>query len=234
MNGALQNATQFADLNGDGLLDWFCTAGANPIPSTYTVINTGTHNDVLVEVQTPLGGTSSFSYQGTPMYLDTAGGRLNPSLPYVILTVKSITSNDGFGTISSHTYSYEGGSYYYASATERKFAGFHTIEDTDAEGFTTTTWYHQGNGTDATLGEASDHIAKVGLPFRVEVDDDAGNLVRAVVNTWDRVDLAACACSSFVSLSATVSLEYDGDADHRDRAVSYSYDASSANVLSRG
>jgi RHS repeat-associated protein len=229
VDNALRDAVRFADFNGDGLVDVFCTNGTSTIPSTTTEINTGTQNDLLMSVDLPTGGASQFTYQATPLYLDSTGARLNPSLPYVILAVETITNNDGLGTISTQTYSYEGGSYYYASAQERKFAGFHSITVTDTAGFATTTWYHQGDGTDTALGEASDHFAKIGKPFRVEVNDATGNLVRVIVNTWDRSDLVACV--SFVKLSATVSLDYDGDTDHRDKAVSYTYDNSSTNIL---
>ena len=63
------------------------------------------------------------------------------------------------------------------------------------------------------------------------MEDAVGNLVRTIVNTWDRSDLAGVA--SFVKLASTVSLDYDGNVDHRDKAVSYTYDASSTNVLSK-
>src|SRR5712692_7762145 len=74
--------------------------------------------DVLSTITYPQGGSATVSYVKTAQ----SG---NPELPYSLLVVSSIISNDGFGNTVEKDYSYTGGKQYTAlGVRNRKFAGF--------------------------------------------------------------------------------------------------------------
>ncbi len=145
--------------------------------------------------------------------------------------VSSIESNDGFGNLSTTSTEYENGKFFFHDGQYRTFAGFGTVTNTDGVGNVTKTYFHQGNSTNTALGEYSDHVSKIGMPYRVEEYDDAGNLYRTTVNKWDRYNIGTD--HDFVKLARTSVLNYDGDADHKDTAVEYTYDNVTGNLLTK-
>ncbi|MBI4714053.1 DNRLRE domain-containing protein, partial [Candidatus Uhrbacteria bacterium] len=217
--------TKIGDLDADGLIDEFCAVGQDYPPTTYTTLNTGTHNDQLVQILYPTGGSTNISYKDSHAE--------NPKLPFVIQVVDSITNDDGFGTTSSFTYTYKDGFYYYTNLLDRKFAGFNSIVRKDADGNTVTTWYHQGNSTDISLGEYDDHFSKIGKAFRVETADSAGKIFSTTINKWDKTALANLGKGSwFVKLASSLRLDFGANASHQDRAESYTYDDTNGNKIS--
>lgn len=213
-----------ADLNADGLLD-FKLASANAY-----LHSAQTPPDLLMQVVSPQGSRTTATYAASGILENASGHRANPDLPFSVTVVASLLEDDGFGHASTTTYSYEGGFFSFTSAFDKRFAGFHSLAREDDFGNTTTTFFHQGNETDVSLGEFEDHPSKIGKPFRVEVRDASGNLFTTIVNRWERDDRGGEA--SFVKLASTVELSFDGDADHRDRAQAWTYDVETGNVLS--
>lgn len=225
--------TGFADINGDGMediLESYIRWTPDPYDEYQTelfsasYLNLGTpFTDLLSGIETPDGATSSISYKVSSKYYDENNDLLNPELPIIVTTVSSIETNDGFGVTSSDSFIYSDGDYYFGGSYDRKFAGFGLVTETDSVGNVTKTYYHQGNDTETSLGEYSDHSSKIGKPYRMEEYDNGGNLYRLTINKWENSSIATS--SDFVKLTRETVLDYDGDADHKDTGVEYSYDA---------
>lgn len=232
-NGETSNNSGFTDINADGMDDIVVSHirwtpdpyddGATELQS-YSYLNLGTpFTDLLTGIETPDGATSSVSYKVSSKYYDENDDLLNPELPIIVTTVSSIETNDGFGATSSESFTYADGDYYFGNSYDRKFAGFGLVTKTDSVGNVSKTYFHQGNDTETTLGEYSDHSSKIGKPYRMEEYDNQGNLYRLTINKWENSSIATS--SDFVKLSRETVLDYDGDADHKDTAVEYTYDA---------
>lgn len=228
-DGAKDNV--MADINGDGMPD-----GIQSFRDTYYAMNktyvyksAGTH-PLLSSITMPEGGSYSFTYKPTPQYVDGSNNLLNPNTPYIVQTLSGITKNDGLGNTGTTSYSYAGGRYYYDSAdkTTRKFAGFATITKTDPAGNTTKAFYHQGNTSDTTHGEYSDEYWKIGKLYRTEIADSSGNIYSKTINKWD--SYSPSTGIKFVKLAQTLEITYDGDSDHKEKAVSYTYDNTYGNL----
>ena len=224
---------RFADVNGDNLVDW--VKAGRTYPQLSTAIKTGLHDgkvpDLLTHVTTAQGGTADVTYKCVNVLLDGTGVRSNTKIPFAVDTVAAIAQGDELGNYATTTYTYGGGQYYYANALDRKFSGFATTTQTDAVGNLTKTYYHQGNGSQSALGEYNDHISKAGKPYRIEKYDSQGHLYDLVVNQWDRYALNAT--SSFVKVTRTTDLTYDGDATQRDKAEEYTYDNTTGNLTNK-
>jgi RHS repeat-associated protein len=223
---------QFGDIDGNGITDIFkgktnsLGTGIDP----YVNVMTGVQADVLTSISYPQGGSTTISYKQST--LNKSGTMLlNPNLPYNVDTVYQVTTNDGFGTTGTTTYSYAGGEYYFNSNVDRKIAGFHIVTATDPAGNVTKTYYHQGDTTDAANGEYSDSEAKIGKPYRVEEYDGSGNLYRLTVSKWDSTNLGTG--RDFVYQVRKTELDYDGNSTHRDTATTYTYDTSDGNLTDK-
>ena len=199
--------------------------------NTYAYIHSGVVPDLLSQITYSQGGSSSFTYKGTPQYKHGNNHLLNPKLPLILQTVSSTTTNDGSGNLATTTYSYSGGTYYYNSATDRKFAGFQKVVTTDPAGNVTDTFYHTQNGTDSAHGEYADNYFKIGKPYRIESYNSSNSLYKIVINKWDSSSLSTG--GGFVFLAQTVEKDYDGTASHNDKATSYTYDNSTGNTLTK-
>jgi RHS repeat-associated protein len=154
-------------------------------------------------------------------------------LPLVLTTVQKIAYNDGIGAAWDEEYSYEGGSYYVTSTAirERKFAGFRLVSRTDDSGFVTKQYFHQGDTSSSTIGEFSDHVAKIGKVFRTEVYDNSSNLYAKTINKWDRFDKGDSA--SFVKPLQTADFSYDGDSDHKEKVIALTFASSTGNLTEK-
>ena len=214
---------QIADINGDGLVDFFYNFGS----SVDAYIHNGVVPDLLSTITYSAGGSTNVTYQMSAQYKDGSNYLLNPNLPFNVMTVKTLTDNDGRGFSATTTYSYEGGKYYYGGPFDRRFAGFARIKKTDSAGNVTTTFYHQGDSSDSTHGEYSDESWKIGKVYLIETADSSGNLYRKIVNKWDSYDLGNG--RKFVKLAQTVECAYDGDSTHKDNATSFTYDNTDGN-----
>ncbi|MCI0619492.1 FG-GAP-like repeat-containing protein [Candidatus Wolfebacteria bacterium] len=216
---------RLVDINGDGLADLVRGYGS----IRYAYINTGVRADYLRAITYVEGGSTTIAYRPTSSFREGSGELSNPNLPFVFDAVSEIIHDDGFGNIEQYQYDYREGEYYFGVYPERKFAGFGVVTKTDAEGNITKTYYHQGNDTNTALGEHADHIAKTGRPYRIEVYDGAGDLYQVNISKWEHHPLGGEA--HFVKGTETLELTYDGNATHRDRAVSYTYDDTNGNLI---
>lgn len=206
-----------SDIDGDGLSDLiYQYQGVK-----YLYLNNGDRSDLMSEISFPQGGTTEIEYKPSAQYLD-GSTILNPSLPLILDTPYQITTNDGLGNAQTTTFKYEAGDYYYGSPTDRKMAGFNKITKTDGAGNKTITYYHQGNTSDSSNGEYSDHASKIGKAYRSEISDSSNHVYAKTINKWDRSDLGSG--RSFVKLAQTLEMTYDEDSDHSDKAIAYSYD----------
>lgn len=218
---------RYDDVDGDGIVD--VARGYVSIRSVY--LKNGSKADLLTSISNEKGGRTTIAYQGTPKY--QSGGRtVNPRLPIQFDTVKTITLDPGFGgAVSTTTYSYAGGAYYFASSTSRQFSGFASTTKTNSLNHTTRTYFHQGNSSDSTNGEYNDHIAKAGKPYRIEVLDGtttSANLYSRTINQWARADYGDG--RNFVKLIRSLKQTFDGDTSHRDTAQEMVYDDTKGNL----
>ncbi len=220
VNCLCQNPYLLMDINADGAQDF--VANNNIYPNTNT-----SPNDLLKTITLPAGGSYGVTYKSSAQYKDQSGNLLNPSLPLVVTTVAAVTVNDGYGSSSTTSYSYADGYYYYASPSDRKFAGFGVVTETRPDAIIKT-YYHQGNSTNAALGELADSRSKIGKPYRKETYNLANNLYQTEISQWNSAPLSAAA--DFVYLYRTITLQYDGLPTHTDTATSYKYDASTGFV----
>lgn len=215
------------DANGDGLNDIIQSKDAN----RKAYIHDGKVADLLVGVRDSKGASTTITYKASPQYTDGSGNLLNPRLQLTLQLVDTVTTEDPLGEGSSVSYTYGGGRYHFESSFKREFAGFATTTKTDADGFVTKTYFHQGTTTNANIGKFDDHISKKGKPYRVEVYDASGNLYSKTITQWDREYQGGD--RNFVKKIREVTMLYDGDGDHKDTAVTYQYDDSTGNVTTR-
>src|SRR6266851_1196316 len=179
--------------------------------------------DVLSTITYPQGGSATVSYVKTAQ----SG---NPELPYSLLVVSSIISNDGFGNTVEKDYSYTGGKQYTAlGVRNRKFAGFANSTESDANTLTTT-YYDQGDTINTSLGEQNDGYGQINHPFRIDVAKKSnGQLMRQTFDRWDATS-TFIGNTTFVQLARQVVQDYGPSGDHRDTATDYTYSTSTGNV----
>ncbi|MEJ0001950.1 MAG: immunoglobulin-like domain-containing protein [bacterium] len=213
------------DINGDGLPDLAEGNSGNVYLNDTTI-----QSDLLKKITYAQGGNTTVTYKATPLFRN-GSNLLNPSLPMILDVVSQITIDDGAGTSENYTYEYEGGLYYYNTVLDRKFAGFNSIKVTDAAGNIKKTYYYQGNSTNTTLGEYNDHVAKIGMPYRIEEYDNSSNLYRLTVDKVDRYNIGTD--HDFVKIIRRTELNYDGNSGHKDVSTEYGYDDANGNVLTK-
>ena len=218
------------DINGDSLTDLVYA------PKTGTTTGTGdlyanqrNHPPLLTTVDTREGGTITIDYAG---YQSTQLGSIADmgSIPFTPVVVTDVTYNSGFGHTRSEEYTYED-AYFYFDANElddRRYAGFGKVTKEDETG-KDITYYHQGNGNDTASEEGGDAFAKIGFPYRAERTDLTDDEFTIEVTSWETTDLGNGA--TFVSQDEVTTLQFDGDTDHKDSAVGYTYSTSTGNVL---
>lgn len=237
MNENSDQGVMIEDVDADGSADYIQSkqAWSNPAPGwpniQHVALNAGHVPDLLTAIEYPAGGSTNIAYQSAAHYKDDSGNLLNPSIVSNPMTVVGITHSPGMGEDMTETYEYAGGDFYRGSYLDRKFSGFGSIKKTDSSGFTTTDFFHQGNATASTTGEYDDVICKLGRIYRTEVRDDGEDLFSLAVNKWDRTNLESGRC--FLKLTQSTQLEYDGDVDHADKAVTYVYDDTTGNMVQK-
>ncbi len=225
------SGTRLTDVDGDTVVDLVHGYGGGTSTTTAVYINKHGKKDILVGIENGRGGETTLGYKGSPQYADGSGNLLNKDLSLTLNTLTSVTTNDGNGNLATTTYEYGGGGYYYVDADHKKFAGFATTTKTDAEGNVTKTYHHQGNGTNSSLGEYSDHESKIGKTYRTEMYDDDDNLYSKVISKWENYDLNDD--RDFVKTTQTINSTYDGDTDHKDNAETILYDDANGNVIGK-
>jgi RHS repeat-associated protein len=220
------------DINADGMDDVIFAKREDNTNNfiTRTNLSQGTpFTDKLIGIETPEGAESEIEYKVSTKYRDSSDNLLNPNLPIIVTTVKSITTDDGMGNTSTEEFSYSDGHYFYGEVLNRKFAGFGLVEKIDGVGNITKTYFHQGNDNNSSSGEVNDSEYKIGKPYLVEQYDDSSNLYKSIINVWDE-DLTN---RNFVFLSEKITLDSDGNNSvHKDSAEAFTYDNSNGNLLS--
>jgi RHS repeat-associated protein len=230
----LEQGVRLMDVTGDGILDLaqaLCDIPSQRglYPNDGDFSDTINYPDTLTAITSPTGQATEVKYLTTPLYKNQSNELYNPHLPLVMNTVQYIATNDGFGNRATTTYSYSNGEYYFDTPLKRRFAGFASTTRTDTDGTVTKTFFHQGNDTLSSIGEYDDDFSKIGKPYRIEVRDGNGSLYSKTINKWENVDLENE--RDFVKLTSTVSFSFDGDADHRERATTLTYNNDSGNLL---
>lgn len=188
--------------------------------------NNSIRADILTGISYPQGGSASIGYTAASQFINASGTPVNTT-PYPVYVVSKITNNDGLENLSSSTYQYASGTYYYGSPTDHEFAGFGLVTETDPAGNVTKTYYDTGNGTNAAEGQYYDNFWKIGKAYRVENYDNAGNLYKVVVTRWD--DASTGGNAEFVFPDTTLEMDYDGLSTHDDSAESYTWNAANGN-----
>jgi RHS repeat-associated protein len=217
---------RIADVNGDNLPDLILSGAFG----SYAYVNRASTPDLLSKVTFVQGGSSSFSYEPSQLYLNSGGQLLNPKLPLSIDTVSGQSTDNGLGVLATSSYSYQGGQFFYGSPFNRQFAGFQNVVKTDALGNVTKTYYHQGNVvSDTSHGEYQDDQSKIGKTYRVESYDNASNLYKKSIFKWDETALSGS--RAFVDLLQELDSTYDASTTHKDIAISNTYDSTSGALL---
>ncbi len=218
------DGSRIADVVGSGLPGVIQSIVDHPNASDTDlawVNNNSVRANLLTSITYPQGASTTIQYQ------PIVQGNLSNIAPYPVYVAAQVTSNDGLGNLASTSYQYSGGSYYVSGPTDKQFAGFSNVTETDAAGNVTKTYYHTGTGTATSTGEYADNYWKIGKPYRIESYDNANNLFKKVINRWDSVSLGGNA--AFVKLASTTEMDYDGLGTHKDIAESYAYDPLTGN-----
>ncbi len=218
--------TRLTDFDGDGMLDFYDSAQSSATLSKNQRIKA----DLLSTIMNRFGGVSTVTYKSSPKYA-SGGATLNPHLPAVLDTVYQIATTSGFSNPTiTKTYSYQEGDYYFNTHLDRKITGFGKIIEDDGT-TKTTNYFHQGNSTNSSQGEYSDHISKAGKIYRTEIADTSNNIYQKTVNKWDKYNQGTG--RDFVKLVRSTVLSYDGDSDHKDTTTEYTYDDTYGNITTK-
>jgi len=227
-NGGYDAGTRITDTLADGLPDiiqGYTNASSTNVYAAWTN-NNSIRADILTGVSYPQGGSASIAYAPASQFMNASGVPVNVE-PYPVYVVSKITNNDDFGNLSSSTYQYASGTYYYGSPTDHEFAGFGLVTQTDPAGNVTKTYYNTSNGTNGGEGQYIDNFWKIGKAYRVENYDNAGNLYKVTITKWDSASIGGNA--SFVFPDQTLEMDYDGLSTHEDSAESYTWNTANGN-----
>ncbi|GEM_PF-836282 len=216
----------FIDLNGDGISELYSN-------NTVYVNQNAKYADVLNSITYPTGGTVAVTYKPSTQYKDASGNLLNPKLPIIVQTVNTIITSDPVNNISNtDTYSYANGFFFYDQyhLRDKKFVGFGKVSKTDSVGNVVVSYFHTGARANAAYGAYSDYYAqKAGRMYRQEVYGPDGKIYTADIYKWDIL----YGTSSFVFLAQQIHQDIDGQSGHKDKAISYTYDNSNGNLLTK-
>ncbi|MCC7160672.1 VCBS repeat-containing protein [Candidatus Nomurabacteria bacterium] len=245
--GSVTQKSILTDLNGDGLPDIASYSSYYPHLQSVYLNNTKTKVNLLKTITNSTGEVSSIEYKSSAQYKDANGNLLNDHLPYIIYTVSKITDTDPNTGVSSRTeYTYSGGEQFYASYSDKEFAGFQKVEEKSYDNVTnvlvkkTISYFHQGdvdsispikNVSLSGIGENTDVRSKIGKVFRTEIYDGSGNLYQVDITKWDNSNIATG--SDFVYTSQMVSKLFNGTSTSKDTATTYVYDSANGNLLTQ-
>jgi RHS repeat-associated protein len=215
---------RLSDFDGDNMIDFMKYGPTNTYPNNAVHVNqimthSGDVPDLLKTITLTQGGVIDVTYEQSARYKEN-GNLLNTKTAINLDTVKDINTNDLFGNTVTESYVYAGGSHYYASSTDRRFAGFGKITKTTPIN-KQETWYHQANGNDTASEEVADSYAKIGLPYQDIVSSLSGNIYTRHRTNWTTFGVAVG--SEFTQSNRETTLQYDGNSSHSDTAVEYTY-----------
>jgi YD repeat-containing protein len=155
-----------SDFNGDGKTDLLCHSGTTSKVAVSGALRGRT--DVLEDVTSSLGGTTSVTYTPSSDWENTNG-------PPIRETVTSVTVEDGRGWQSTTSYTYAGGLF---DAAKGRDLGF---------GYSKVTFPKLATETAAPYAESwfSQTIASAGAVTKSERRDGAGKIFHATENAID-------------------------------------------------
>lgn len=220
---------KISDISGDGMADFLYRPSTN-YTQNKTFIHHGSRANLLTKITTARGAESSVTYQSSAQLLD-GSTILNPNLPFSLDVVSEIENDNGLGLLSTYTYSYENGDYYYSDEFDRQFAGFGKMTKTDSDGNQFITSFHQGNATNSSQGEYSDSAPKIGKIYLTEAFNSNDDVFSRTLHRWESYDLGDDA--DFVKLTQTIQMTYDGDTDHKDIAETFTYNNANGNITEK-
>jgi RHS repeat-associated protein len=230
--------TTLIDINGDGLPDRVMRKKSSPYTNLWVQLNQGPFPDLLCKVDNGVGGEVRVTYLPSTQYDNTdrlwtnspwASGAKS-LLPFPIYTVSSITVDDGFGNLSTNTYSYVHGMF---DPVWREFRGFNCVTMTDPYGMQTVTYFHQSGGFDDSAdGEFQDQgsFSKKGMPYRVETWGSDGQLYRVALNKVIEYTLSTNGWY-FPCVGQTIVMDYEGQSSYRATAKQFTYDTNTENLI---
>jgi len=219
-SGGESRTARLLDVNGDGSTDFVAMGWTYGSVGSY--VSNSKQTDMLSNITNANGGNTKISYTTT----HASNG--NPGLSVPLRVVSTIRFNPVVGLVSTSTYSYDGGWYYFNGPFERGVAGFATTTMVDGAGNVTKTFFHQGTSTDSSLGEYFDHLSKRGMPYRIEQQDDEGKVFSKTITKWDRADLGLSLI--LIKQAQSIDFELNGDSSHKDKAQTLSYDDTTGNI----
>ena len=201
-----------ADVDGQGRVDIIKLDGDGNV---YTFLANGDGPpDHLRSVVSPYGAITAIDYTPSSEYANTL-------MPFIIHPISSLEIDDGFGNISTSSYSYSGGMFDYPT---REFRGFESVVQTRAVGTpyetVTETKFHQdeffkGRQSDVELREPS-----------------GGQLLSKITLSWNKVYLDEPAnTAAFVKLSRKRIEYYDSETVYTQQ--DYAYDNANGNLLAK-
>ncbi len=228
-----ETGVRLMDLDGDNMIDFVKSGPNNTYPTDShekkVMIHNATVPDLLKTVEYPEGGLLQVSYKQSPLYKNSLNKNRNPLLPRVLNTVFTLTYDDKVTTPYTDTYSYDGGSYFFGSSTNRYFAGFGTTTVVDSIGNITKSYAHQGNTSQSQLGEFQDSEVKIGKQYSIEKFDVNKNLYARTISQWESYNRGSGA--TYVYKTKDLTQQYDGDTDHKDTVVIYNVGAAAGNLI---
>ncbi|PIW65535.1 MAG: hypothetical protein COW12_01375, partial [Candidatus Omnitrophica bacterium CG12_big_fil_rev_8_21_14_0_65_45_16] len=156
---------ELMDLNGDGLIDRVLSGA---LDSVWTVqLAKGLSPDLLKTIDNGRGGVTTITYTPSTEFYN-AGSDGVPDLPFPVMVVTKVETQDGIGHTYTTTYDYADGNF---DPTDREFRGFNRTRVFDVQGNYQATWFYQ------------DDIFK-GKPYLQESRDAGEKLYTQVWNTW--------------------------------------------------
>lgn len=174
----------FTDMNGDGLADRVKINYTGTNSSLLVQLNSGPFPDLLMGVTNGIRGRVTLTYTNASHWNNSDGN--HPRLPIPVYTVASLTLNDGIRTVATWAYTYANGFY---DPAWREFRGFAIVDEVDPLGTKTTTYFHQGGGTNLTAhGEYQDSRFKAGMPYDVITSGLLGGSYQPYKETLNQID----------------------------------------------
>jgi len=192
------------DLNGDGLPDRVIQ-----YPDHWKVqLCEGEARDLMVGIHNGRGGSSAIKYKSSNQY-DNTGDDNTSDLPFPVVTVTQVTSDDGLGNQYTTRYEYEGGLY---DTDDREFRGFAHVTVLDPTYIARHFWH------------AQDPVFK-GKVTKEELRNAGGVLFSKTESLWDvTAPYPSFPDIQFVFAKETNNYIFDGDATLEQIRSEFAYD----------
>lgn len=226
ING-IETSPRTGNVNGWGYNDLFVRSFIGNSYYNREFKGQGEIPDLLHHITESGGRGIDVDYSATSFLRDNSSNNIsNPKLSNYFPVVTQIGYNDGVHPYYTETYHYSDGSLYFASSTDRRFAGFEKI--TKYENGQFNSYFHTGNTTSTSTGEYLDNQSKIGKVYRTEVREPFDGVISKVVITkWNNVPNGA---SNLVVPTRTTTLDYDELATHKDSATESTYSTTTGNL----